>query len=79
VDSKKQLKIKYPLSGKHLELDVWIPKNNIGFEFQVFVLFGVIWIINLSLKDLYHYVTTWYAQHTLSHIHQKDDITDNIF
>eukprot|EP00026_Physarum_polycephalum_P002873 Phypoly_transcript_02882.p1 GENE.Phypoly_transcript_02882~~Phypoly_transcript_02882.p1 ORF type:complete len:833 (+),score=72.23 Phypoly_transcript_02882:121-2619(+) len=58
VDSKKQLKIKYPFSGKHLELDVWIPKKNIGFEFQ----------------DLYHYVTTWYAQHTLDHIHQKDAI-----
>eukprot|EP00026_Physarum_polycephalum_P002112 Phypoly_transcript_02116.p1 GENE.Phypoly_transcript_02116~~Phypoly_transcript_02116.p1 ORF type:complete len:954 (+),score=114.83 Phypoly_transcript_02116:59-2920(+) len=46
VNSKKYLNVKYPGSGAYLELDVWIPNLNLGFEFQ----------------DAYHYVSTWYSQ-----------------
>lgn len=74
VDSKRQLKIKYPFSGKHLELDVWIPKKNIGFEFQVCIYYRYCNVLMYTTQDLYHYITTWYAQHTLDHIQQKDYI-----
>jgi hypothetical protein len=34
VNARKQSNLKYP-TGAYLELDVWIPEHNIGFEFQV--------------------------------------------
>ena len=34
INARKESKIKYP-SGTFLELDIWIPKLDISFEFQV--------------------------------------------
>lgn len=56
VNSRKKSFLKYP-SGVYFEIDVWIPKLNLCFEFQ----------------DTYHYVTTWYSNHNLPHIQQRDN------
>lgn len=44
---RKEVDIKNPFTGAYLELDVWIPKKNICFEFQV--CFHSIFLINLTL------------------------------
>ena len=62
VDSRKKSNLKYP-SGTYNELDIWIPKYNIAFEFQ----------------DAYHYTTTWYSQRSLSNITNNDYILFTIF
>jgi hypothetical protein len=34
INARKVANIKYP-NGAYLELDIWIPNYNLGFEFQV--------------------------------------------
>lgn len=35
VNSRKETELKNPGTGAFLELDIWLPKHNICFEFQV--------------------------------------------
>jgi hypothetical protein len=35
TDKRKETHIKSPFTGKHLEIDVWIPNLQLCFEFQV--------------------------------------------
>jgi hypothetical protein len=35
VETKKRSELKYPSTGYYLELDIWIPNQNLAFEFQV--------------------------------------------
>eukprot|EP00026_Physarum_polycephalum_P001339 Phypoly_transcript_01340.p1 GENE.Phypoly_transcript_01340~~Phypoly_transcript_01340.p1 ORF type:complete len:1070 (+),score=142.73 Phypoly_transcript_01340:227-3436(+) len=53
---RKGASIKSPSTGNYLELDVWVPNQNICFEFQ----------------DPYHYITTWDNQSPLSLIKEND-------
>eukprot|EP00026_Physarum_polycephalum_P001298 Phypoly_transcript_01299.p1 GENE.Phypoly_transcript_01299~~Phypoly_transcript_01299.p1 ORF type:complete len:1145 (+),score=200.33 Phypoly_transcript_01299:2-3436(+) len=57
-NARKHVNVKYPVTGSNLEVDVWIPDLNLGFEFQ----------------DLYHYTPTWYSHKTLAQIQGKDII-----
>eukprot|EP00026_Physarum_polycephalum_P001933 Phypoly_transcript_01936.p1 GENE.Phypoly_transcript_01936~~Phypoly_transcript_01936.p1 ORF type:complete len:910 (+),score=132.37 Phypoly_transcript_01936:109-2838(+) len=57
INARKESKIKYP-SGAFLELDIWIPKFNISFEFQ----------------DDYHYISTWYMHVPLPQVQERDAI-----
>eukprot|EP00026_Physarum_polycephalum_P001049 Phypoly_transcript_01050.p1 GENE.Phypoly_transcript_01050~~Phypoly_transcript_01050.p1 ORF type:complete len:906 (+),score=142.25 Phypoly_transcript_01050:476-3193(+) len=55
-NARKDAFITNPVTGTVLELDIWLPKQRISFEFQ----------------DAYHYVTTWYSQSSIDLITYKD-------
>ena len=48
-------------TGEYMEIDVWLPGKHLCFEFQ----------------DSHHYITTWYHQHSLDQVRQKDNILMN--
>lgn len=73
-NTRKQTHIKYtPDSSYYLELDVWFPKYNICFEFQVSHS-HFFKIKSQILQDEYHYKTTWYHQNSTSEVQLKDSI-----
>eukprot|EP00026_Physarum_polycephalum_P002139 Phypoly_transcript_02143.p1 GENE.Phypoly_transcript_02143~~Phypoly_transcript_02143.p1 ORF type:complete len:817 (+),score=78.77 Phypoly_transcript_02143:221-2671(+) len=57
-NARKRASFKNPITGWFFEVDVWIPRLHLGFEFQ----------------DPYHYSTTWYSHKTLACIKSKDDL-----
>ena len=58
ANARKESQIRSPSSDYFLELDVWIPTLNLGFEFQ----------------DEHHFMTTWYYNRPLQLISQRDCI-----
>eukprot|EP00026_Physarum_polycephalum_P016188 Phypoly_transcript_17046.p1 GENE.Phypoly_transcript_17046~~Phypoly_transcript_17046.p1 ORF type:complete len:175 (+),score=13.61 Phypoly_transcript_17046:15-539(+) len=60
VESRKQSSLKYETGG-YVELDIWLPKYELCFEFQ----------------DSYHYVATWYSHKRLNEVRHKDDYKKN--
>eukprot|EP00026_Physarum_polycephalum_P000469 Phypoly_transcript_00470.p1 GENE.Phypoly_transcript_00470~~Phypoly_transcript_00470.p1 ORF type:complete len:781 (-),score=102.87 Phypoly_transcript_00470:244-2586(-) len=63
VNTRKQSELKYASHSSHqLELDVWLPEQNICFEFQ----------------DPYHYVTSWYYQQSVKQQQYQDNEKWNV-
>jgi len=56
-NSRKESLFKYR-SGYYMELDIWLPKHDLCFEFQ----------------DMHHYASTWYNHQPRTQIEQKDTI-----
>eukprot|EP00026_Physarum_polycephalum_P001914 Phypoly_transcript_01917.p1 GENE.Phypoly_transcript_01917~~Phypoly_transcript_01917.p1 ORF type:complete len:811 (+),score=69.95 Phypoly_transcript_01917:211-2643(+) len=52
----KDINMKYPSTGRYMEMDLWIPDYQLCFEMQ----------------DSYHYMTTTYYQHTREYIKSRD-------
>lgn len=38
MNARKESNIKYPSSDTFLEIDLWIPSLNLGFEYQVIII-----------------------------------------
>eukprot|EP00026_Physarum_polycephalum_P003261 Phypoly_transcript_03271.p1 GENE.Phypoly_transcript_03271~~Phypoly_transcript_03271.p1 ORF type:complete len:688 (+),score=73.27 Phypoly_transcript_03271:396-2459(+) len=57
-NARKETDIKNPATNYFLEVDIWIPKFNLCFEFQ----------------DPYHYVSTWDSQHSVKESHKADNL-----
>eukprot|EP00026_Physarum_polycephalum_P015350 Phypoly_transcript_16005.p1 GENE.Phypoly_transcript_16005~~Phypoly_transcript_16005.p1 ORF type:complete len:138 (+),score=14.33 Phypoly_transcript_16005:246-659(+) len=57
IKSRKQCCIKDPKTGAYLELDAWIPKYELSFEFQ----------------DAYHYTPIWYKQIAQGKVQKVDE------
>eukprot|EP00026_Physarum_polycephalum_P002919 Phypoly_transcript_02928.p1 GENE.Phypoly_transcript_02928~~Phypoly_transcript_02928.p1 ORF type:complete len:728 (+),score=71.15 Phypoly_transcript_02928:209-2392(+) len=56
-NARKAASIKNSGTGEFLEVDLWYPNLNLGFEFQ----------------DSYHYHPTWYCQVPLSVVQERDN------
>lgn len=48
TDQRKETHIKNPHTGKYLEIDVWIPRLDLCFEFQVFYIISVSFFFLIS-------------------------------
>ena len=45
---------------RYLELDVWIPELNMGFEYQVLVSVRT-FLVTKNSQDPYHYTSAWFT------------------
>ena len=66
VSSSSTTKITYR------ELDVWIPKYNIGFEYQVLLMARSYKCHTHTIKDPHHYFTSHYGSTTLTEYMERD-------
>lgn len=73
-NARKQLSIRNPETDNFLELDIWIPDLNLGFEFQVYFAIRDTCPLLTFNKDAHHYETTWYASDPMEKIKQRDGI-----
>jgi hypothetical protein len=65
-NAKKSVDLISPLTGHHLEIDIWIPELKLGFEYQVF---SYVSLSNLSI----------FLLHFNSKIEQRDEIYIIVF
>jgi len=57
-NARKIVNIINPITGSPLEIDIYIPRLKLGFEYQ----------------DQHHYISTWYANDTLEGYQLRDNI-----
>lgn len=74
---RKEAAIQSPVSGKLLELDIWIQEHQISFEFQVRSIENN--IFSNYIQDHYHYITSRVSHLPLPNVAYKDNIFIVVF
>lgn len=75
-NARKASAIISPLTGDYMNIHVWFPLLNLGFEFQVILAFWYLEDIYsfVLYQDKYHYRSTWYFHYSLSTVQERDNI-----